>query len=464
MKTNFYLKLGVIIFLILALLIPQAFMRGLISERESWRQQAYQSIEQSWPGSQILSGPVMAIPYHLTFNSKEKIIDADKKTREIIKEITEDDILYIIPKQLQLHSKLDSSIRYRGIYEVPVYNSQVQVSGEFSNQALLDLMAKHKNHKLIWENPRLSVLVADQRGIASPPNLKWNDGQIAFQPGAHLTDVISGMHANLPMLNNEKPSNLAFSFNMELRGMRAMNFALLSENTDVQVVANWPHPGFIGEILPEKRDINNQGFTAQWRASAFSHNVTGVLERCQKGECSALLENTVGFELVQPVDVYQQSDRSIKYAALFIILTFMVLMLFELLKKLRIHPIQYTLVGMALLVFYLLLISLSEHISFLMAYSAGAFASTGLLTLYFGGILHSRKLGLLLGAGLTLLYVLLYVILQAEESALLMGSLLLFSVLSALMLATRHFDWYALTAQVQTTKPDVPENNHLEAR
>jgi len=155
----------------------------------------------------------------------------------------------------------------------------------------------------------------------------------------------------------------------------------------------------------------------------------------------------VGFELIQPVDVYQQSERSIKYAALFIILTFMALVLFELLKKCRIHPIQYALVGMALLVFYLLLISLSEHLLFLTAYSIGATASMLLLTLYFGAILHSSKLGLILGAALATLYVLLYVILQSEENALLMGSGLIFVMLAGLMLATRHFDWYALTEQ-----------------
>ncbi|MEQ1738969.1 MAG: inner membrane CreD family protein, partial [Methyloglobulus sp.] len=156
-----------------------------------------------------------------------------------------------------------------------------------------------------------------------------------------------------------------------------------------------------------------------------------------------------------PVDVYQQSERSIKYAFLFITLTFVVLILLELLKNLRIHPIQYTLVGMALLVFYLLLISLSEHISFLLAYSIGAVASTVLLTVYFGGILRSSKLGLMLGAGLATLYTLLYVILQAEETALLMGSVLIFAVLSMLMLLTRHLDWYALTKQNETSSPTL---------
>lgn len=446
MKQRFYVKLGIIFALILALLIPQSFIMDLVSERTSWRQQAYQSIEQSWPAAQTLAGPILSIPYHLTFNSKEKVI-VNKVEKEVIKEVTLDDVLYIIPKQLSINSQLDSSMRYRSIYEIPVYGNKLQITGEFNNQVLLDFMVEHKDKKIRWDKPQLSVLVSDQRGIAAPPSLTWNNAPIAFQPSANLPHATAGMHAPLPEIALDKSTQLPFAFTMELRGMSAMNFALLSENTHVQLAANWAHPSFTGELLPEKRDITDKGFTAEWRASSFSYDVTGALEQCSKGECGSLLQRAVGFELIQPVDVYQQSERSIKYAALFIILTFMALVLFELLKKCRIHPIQYTLVGLALLVFYLLLISLSEHLLFLYAYSIGAFASMALLTFYFGAILHSRKLGLILGAALATLYVLLYVILQSEENALLMGSVLIFVMLAGLMMATRHFDWYALTEQ-----------------
>jgi inner membrane protein len=466
MKQRFYVKFSIIFVLILALLIPQSFIMDLVSERTAWRQQAYQSIEQSWPGMQTLAGPVLVVPYHLTFNSKEKII-VNKVEKEVIKEITLDDVLYLMPKQLKISSQLTSETRYRGIYAVPVYSNALQVTGEFNNQAILEVISGHKDKKIRWDKPQLSVLVSDQRGIAAPPRLTWNNDALDFQPSVNLPQVstipqgipegmtavasvphsLAGMHAALPDIAIDKPSTLAFAFNLELRGMRAMNFALLSENTQVKLAANWANPSFMGELLPEKRDITEQGFTAEWRASSFSYNVSSALEQCRKGDCNSLLQRAVGFELIQPVDVYQQSERSIKYAELFIILTFMALVLFELLKKCRIHPIQYTLVGMALLVFYLLLISLSEHILFLYAYGIGALASIALLTFYFGAILHSRKLGLILGAALATLYGLLYMILQSEENALLMGSVLIFVMLAALMMATRHFDWYALTAQ-----------------
>lgn len=445
MQTQRYsLKFIVIFFLILFLLIPQGFLMGLIGERIGWRHEAYRSIQQSWPGAQTLAGPLLKVPYQLTYNVKEKVKDEDGTVREVIKTAQSKDTLYVIPRQLDIQSKLAGSMRYRGIYEVPVYSNQLQIIGAFNTQPLLDLVAEHKNKKVTFEAPQLSVLVRDQRGIAEPPVIKWDNRKLAFKPGSKLANAPTGMHVKLPELSADRVREIPFAFDLELRGMSRMDYALLSENTDVQLIADWPHPKFTGELLPEQREVNDQGFTAHWRASSFSYNVSGALEDCRRGQCSGLLHRAVGFDLLQPVDVYQQSERSIKYAALFIVLTFVVLILFELLKKLKIHPVQYTLVGFALTVFYLLLISLSEHISFLRAYTAAALASTGLLTFYFGAILHSHKLGLLLGAGLLGLYSVLYVILQAEDQALLMGSVLIFVVLAVLMLATRNLDWYEL--------------------
>ncbi len=185
MKQRFYVKFIIIFALILALLIPQSFIMDLVSERTAWRQQAYQSIEQSWPGMQTLAGPVLVVPYHLTFNSKEKII-VNKVEKSVIKEITLDDALYIIPKQLNINSQLVSEARYRGIYAIPVYSNALQVTGEFNNQAIVDLINEHKDKKIRWDKPQLSVLVSDQRGIAAPPRLTWNNTELDFQPGVNL--------------------------------------------------------------------------------------------------------------------------------------------------------------------------------------------------------------------------------------------------------------------------------------
>jgi inner membrane protein len=448
MKNNFYLKLGAIFGLILLLLIPRAYIGGIVYERQGWRQKAYDSIGQSWPGAQTLAGPVLVLPYTLTYHTKEKILEGNRREKEVVKEATLNDALYLMPEQLKINSRVETSERYRGIYQVPVYTSRVEVSGKFNTQPILDLLAQNKGHLIRFESPRLSVLVRDQRGLIAPSALTWNGAGQSFKPGAELHNAAAGMHAVLPELKPEpQAQRLPFAFALELRGMRAMNFALLAEDAEVNADANWPHPSFTGQLLPEQREIGKDGFKAVWRASSFSYDVGGGLEACRKGNCLALLESSVGFDLLKPVDVYQESERSIKYAELFIVLTFVVLILFELLKKLRVHPVQYVLVGTALLMFYLLLIALSEHIRFFYAYLTGASACTLLLTCYFGAILRSHRFGLLLGAGLSLLYAVLYVILQAEDYAMLMGSMLLFVVLAGLMLATRHFDWYQLMGQ-----------------
>ena len=437
MKNSFYFKLATIFALIVALMVPRSFLSDIITERLGWRQQAYTSIGQSWPGEQTLAGPVLVVPYTMTYSIKEKIVDVDKTTqqalknkglkqpetiqKEIIKEETFEDTLYVISKQLSVNGNVESSMRRRSIYEIPVYTSALKLKGEFSFKPIADLLERNKGVKIAWGKPHLSVLVNDQRGIAAPPVLKWGSDSITFQPGTGLAGAETGMMATLPVINLEQNQSQAFAFDMELKGMRSINFAPLSDDTVIALSSNWASPSFTGQLLPDTRDISDQGFTAKWRASSFSYNIAGVMEACRKGECHRLTEKAVGFELIQPVDVYQQSERSVKYAFLFITLTFVVLILLELLKKLRIHPIQYSLVGMALLVFYLLLISLSEHISFFYAYAIGAVSSTVLLTVYFGGILRSGKLGMMLGAGLSTLYSVLYVILQAEETALLNG-------------------------------------------
>ena len=454
---RFAIKLLLIGFIMFLLFIPQAMLMGLISERTGWRQSAYDSIQQSWPGAQTFAGPILSIPYQITRVVQETIKDKEGAEREVSRRVIEGDVLRIIPKTLQVGSTLSSELRYRGIYEVPVFSNQLQVTGEFSFEALQELAQTYKDNELKLGAGEVAVLVSDQRGINSPSDFTWGSTAYAFKPGNNLPGTSAGMHSKLPVLDLQAlPASTAFSFKLELRGMANMNYALLAEASEVKLSSNWPHPKFTGELLPETRTITEQGFQAQWKATSFSYNVGQSLNECAQGQCSSLLSRAVGFELLQPVDVYQQAERSVKYAVLFIVLTFVALVLFELLKQLRIHPIQYILVGLALIMFYLLLISLSEHFDFLKAYVVAAVASVGLLTLYFGAILRSTSLGLILGASLALLYGVLYGILQAEDNALLLGSLLLFVMLAALMLSTRHFDWYALAASMSEPKATVP--------
>lgn len=451
---RFALKLVVLGFLILLLFIPQAMLMGLISERASWRQEAYENIRQSWPGAQTFAGPILTIPYRATPNTGATT-GAWVMPATTTNAPTTPTQVRLIPKTLKVTSTLSAELRSRSIYEVPVYHNQLQVSGEFSTQGIKELLSTYKGYHVQLDNAQLAVLISDQRGVNGASEVQWGTNTLTFQPDSHLPNT-AGLHIALPALDiNALPETLPFSFKLDLRGMSSMNYALIAQNSDVQVTANWPHPKFIGELLPETRDITPQGFTAQWKATAFSYGIGQSLQACEQGDCAALLSRAVGVDLIQTVDVYQQSERSVKYAVLFIVLTFLTLILFELLKQLRIHPIQYTLVGLALTMFYLLLISLSEHIEFKWAYLVAALACVGLLTMYFGSILKSTRLGLILGAGLALLYGVLYSILQAEENSLLLGSLLLFLMLAALMWGTRHFDWYALAASMSAPKVPV---------
>ncbi len=461
---RFYAKFAAIAFIMLLLLIPQAFIFSVVQEREGWREQAYQSIGQSWPREQTLVGPLLVLPYQVVRLSKERVVDAKGKEREVVGEEWVQSSVVLMPQHLNISSQLETTLRHRGIYAVPVYSSQLQVKGAFDPQQVVEAIARVQSEQVQWGKPYLSVAVSDQRGIVNAPTLQWVTGAVPFQPGSNLkgNEMEAGMHALLPVSKPQELTNLAFQFDLSLNGMRGMNFALLSRDTQIRQSANWASPSFMGDMLPSERKITATGFDAVWQASAFSVNANEALEQCQRGDCGNLTKHTVGVNLIQPVDVYQQAERSVKYALLFIVLTFGVLMLFELLKRLRIHPVQYTLVGFALLVFYLLLISLSEHMAFIMAYALAASASTGLLTLYFGAILRSRRLGWSLGAGLASLYALLYLILQAEENALLMGSLLLFVVLAVLMLGTRHFDWYALMGKTTENQSNSGSAQNLQ--
>lgn len=448
MKYRFYLKLIAILALIFALLVAKSFISGLVSERQYFRQQAYNAIEQSWPGEQTVAAPLLVLPYKLIYNRVETITDtSSQKVVSVVKEVVDYEKLIISPSQLTINTELKHDIRYRGIYGIPVYSSHIRLNGEFNSQAILDESQKYKDKTIQWGTPILTLAVQDQRGINSPGELKWQNQTLPFQPSAGLKDLEQGMHVKLPMPSTTEATKLVFSFELDLFGMKALKFAPLAQNAEIKASADWPHPSFIGTILPVSHDIQAQGFQATWRSSSFSFNTETIIADCETSSCANLLNASVGFELVQPVDIYQQAERCVKYAELFIVLTFTALILFELLKKLRIHPVQYTLVGMALLMFYLLLIAWSEQVAFKYAYGIGASACTLLLTCYFGAILKSVKLGLLLGVSLAVLYTVLYVILQSENNALLMGSLLTFALLSVLMLTTRHFDWYALTRQ-----------------
>ncbi|MGL5610436.1 MAG: cell envelope integrity protein CreD, partial [Aeromonas veronii] len=291
--------------------------------------------------------------------------------------------------------------------------------------------------ELVAGKPYLSLVLSDARGINSVPELQLGTQRIPFAPGARLGDALAGIHAPIDSLPQQDGT---FHLELNLQGMNALDIVPLGKESTLLLAGNWPHPNFIGDFLPSSRTLSPQGFEANWQTSWFASDMETRFNRMMNGGDSNL--STFSVSLVQPVDHYQLNERAAKYALLFIGLTFISFFMFELLKGLRVHPIQYALVGMGLAIFYLVLLALTEHLGFGWAYLVAALASVLLNGFYLSHVLGGPKQGLGFVTLLGLVYAILYSLLQAEEIALLLGALLLFATLALIMLLTRKLDWY----------------------
>lgn len=442
MQKPLFIKLGLIVGLIMLLMIPIGMVDDVVSDRMSYMYQAKQDIRQSWTGSQQIVGPLLVMPYKQKW--QEKVWDEDKDTYRLVNRQRHGKLV-LLPEDLNINGQLQTEERQRGLYKVPVYTSDLAFKGNFSTKKAVDLIGAQESHVQIeWTKPFVSLLISDLRGMMSQPKIQWDGEEIHFESGASLKTAKSGMHVPVDELTLEAVSNIDFSFQMKLRGMETIKFSPIAKDTKIQLDSPWQHPSFFGHYLPTTREISEQGFQAEWFTSSFSSGMNERADSCAAGNCDGLYQDSFGVSLVKPIDIYQQSDRSLKYAVLFLALTFAFFFLYEVMKQLSIHPVQYTLVGLALSLFYLLLVSLSEHLSFGLAYLIAAIACSGLLGTYIGSILKSRNSGVVFFGAIGVLYGVLYGILQSEDNALLMGSMLLFIVLAAAMLATRHIDWYQL--------------------
>lgn len=443
------MKLAVIAGLMLLMAIPLLLLVSKIYERDSYEEQARWDIAASWTGEQRLLGPILVVPYVLTKRSRV----FDKSLQQYVYQ--SDDIneqLFILPEQLDADVDLTTEVRYRGIYEIPVYASSISLHGSYSNEQILRI-AQRQDFKEVG-TPYLSVLVGDMRGIVDLPSLAWGGAkggantsstEVGFEPGSEIPFDKNGIHAPLTGLSSEQETAYSFTIELRLRGMSKFRYAPIGESSVLDIRSNWPHPGFDGLYLPAEREITNEGFTARYETSVFSTNFTTQAEQCLGGDCSAFRNNTLAVNLVDPVDVYLQAQRATKYGILFIGLTFTAFFLFEVLKQLAIHPIQYGLVGLALSLFYLLLVSLAEHLPFAQAYLIATLACCGLLGFYVSFVLKSWRRGSLFAAAIASLYGVLYIIIEAEDYAFSMGAALVFATLAIIMFATRNIDWYALS-------------------
>ena len=440
MNKNLTIKLGAIALLILLLLIPLLMIDGIIDDRQQLRDGVLEDIARSSSYSQQLSGPVMVVPYRKVVRTWK----TNEKTNQRYEELGEErGRLYFLPERFELDGQVQTELRARGIYQARLFHADNRINGHFSLPAQLGIKEDFADYQ--FDAPFLAVGISDIRGIENALKLELDGQRLDFVPGTQVGWLGEGVRVMLPTLDTRNATELTFGFDLRLQGTGSLQVLPVGKASRVSLAANWPHPSFIGNFLPGKREISDQGFSADWQTSFFSTNLQEAMNRCVMGnDCEAFNGRSFGVSFIDPVDQYLKSDRAIKYALLFIVLTFAGFFLFEVLKSLAVHPVQYALVGVALAFFYLLLLSLSEHIDFALAYLLSASGCVLLIGFYVCHVLHSVRHGLSFSAGLAALYGLLYGLLSAEDYALLMGSLLLFGLLGVFMVLTRKLDWYGI--------------------
>jgi inner membrane protein len=456
MNRSLTLKLGAIALLILLLLIPLLMISGVIQDRQQLRDGVLEDIARSSSYSQQLSGPLMVVPYTKVVRTWK----LNEKTNQRYQELGEErGRLYFLPERFELNGQVETELRKRGIYEARLFHADNRISGHFSLPAQLGIKEGFSDYQ--FDQPFLAVGISDIRGIENALKLELDGQRLDFVPGSQVRWLGEGVHVTLPALDAKAPTELTFGFNLRLQGTGQLQVLPVGKTSKVSLAANWPHPSFVGNYLPAQREVTDQGFTANWQTSFFSTNLQEAMNSCVSGKnCEVFNSRSFGVSFIDPVDQYLKSDRAIKYALLFIVLTFAGFFLFEVLKSLAVHPVQYALVGVALAFFYLLLLSLSEHIGFALAYLLSAGACVLLIGFYVCHVLRSVRHGLSFSAGLAALYGLLYGLLSAEDYALLMGSLLLFGLLGVFMVLTRKLDWYGVGQK--TGKPLVFDMGAVE--
>lgn len=435
LQDSVLLKLIAAFILTLVLGIPLAMVRGQIQERKARRDQVVSEVSSTWGDAQTLGGPVLTVPY---------LIHSEKDEKGKVTTWTQ--LAYFLPETLKVDGRLFPEIRRRGIFEVAVYRTDLHVSGVFHRPSFAPWAVADKD--VLWDRAWLSIGVPDMRGIRRDVRLVWAGRSLQLSPGGAVTGLwATGLRAPVSgMAEAPQRQVLPFAFDLSLRGSQYLEFLPFGKQTAVSLRSSWPDPSFYGGFLPDARTVTGKGFEAAWNVPWFARSYPQQWregEREQVVPEAAVPQSAFGVALYQPVDVYLKSERSVKYGMLFLVLTFLAYFLFEVFSPVSLHPLHYLLVGSALCLFYILLLSFSEHIPFGISY---AIASAGIIALISGyslAILNGKRRAFAMSGMLVILYGYLYVLLQAEDYALLLGSLGLFVILALVMYLTRKVDWYS---------------------
>lgn len=444
--------------LTLVLALPLARIGGLIDERGASRQHAAQELAASHAGQQVLVGPVLVVPY----------VERWTETQQGSRTAHQREAVHLVfPEKMALDGKLTPQQRYRGIFSVLFYDLEATLSGHFPPLQLAALQREHKDSVVEAQTPYLVFSLSDVRGIQGQPALRLGSESLKFVPGAPRVPqgsfLARGIHAQLPVSVHQawvagKP--LAYDLRLALVGQERLAVAPIADETSAHLASSWPHPSFGGQFLATRRNVTDAGFQATWAVSSLvsparTQVLAGMQGTSPQGDRAASGLHTFDVSLVEPLNVYSLTDRAIKYGLLFVALTLMATFMFELFRQLRLHPVQYGLVGLSIALFFLLLLALSEKVEFAIAYAGAAAASVLLLMVYFSAVLRGWQRGVGLGAFVGVLYAALYGLLASEDNALLLGSLLLFGLLALMMVMTRRVDWYAMSARPQPAGPTL---------
>ncbi|HLF11355.1 MAG TPA: cell envelope integrity protein CreD [Gammaproteobacteria bacterium] len=427
--------------LILVLLIPIGMIRGLIFERMSLYDAARSQIANAWGESQIVGGPILAVPFQFTRMSYAQ-------------PVTVIDELYLLPEALEVAGDVQVQELKRGIYRVPVYTARLSITGRFA-PPLID--GDYHDLKILWDQAQLALPLSDARSIKEPVRLSVGESAANFQPGgtrvAAFGHQLVAPYAELGLESFDTAQ--AFSLSLVLGGTGTLRFLPLGDVTSVNLSSNWASPSFGGAYLPEDRNVEDTGFSAQWRVLNLGRGYPSSWKKSNTPP-QGIDASAFGVDLITPIGIHEASMRAAKYAVLFIGLSFVAYFLFELFAALRLHALQYLLIGMANCVFYLLLLALSEQIGFGWSYIVSATASTSLIGTYSAAVLGSARRALPVIGLLAAMYGYLYVTLKAEDYALLFGALGLFTVLAAFMFLTRRIDWHGVSFGANEKAPDNP--------
>jgi inner membrane protein len=425
-KNKLMIKSFFIGFLILVLLIPTFSIMFLVHDREGRRDEVVKEVSSKWASSQTLTGPFLVVPYFVQEKDDKGAISQRKE------------YVYILPEELVINGKITPQLKHRSIFQVPVYNSELNLSGSFAPLKVDKLPVPVSS--LHFENATVCMGITDFKGIGENLRLKWNDSLLNFETGLPAIEWLeNGVNCPLKITSENLLTGInKFNIDFSLKGSEKLYVTPLGSTTTTHFTSDWQNPAFDGKYLPDTTTVNEKGFIADWKVLHFNRTYPQYFSS-QKNYNIA--ESAYGINLLQPVDAYSQTMRSVKYAILIIALTFFLYFFLEIYYRRSVHPLQYILVGFALVIFYTLLLSFSEYLQFGLSYLIAATATVLLIGLYTKSIFKKWSIVMLFALILSMLYLFIYVLIQLQDNALLFGSIGLFVLLSLIMYFSRNINW-----------------------